>query len=137
MTHTLTFLLNVLVLLYVLFWFLVDGTVHFHYCITLPIIHTVLKKVYSTINFYYCTALPIIRTELKNQTCNIYKYSSYNRNLRVSRCIVTWFDNAGWHYRIKAQRYLFLRLAVAVCSVQGTFYSDISFSDSNHQTNEN
>ena len=31
-------------LLYVLFWFLVDRTVHFHYCITLPIISTVWKK---------------------------------------------------------------------------------------------
>ena len=41
---TLRFLLYVLVLLYVLFWFLVDCTVHFHYCITLPIIRTVWKK---------------------------------------------------------------------------------------------
>ena len=47
---------------YLLFWFLVDRTVHFHYCFTLPIIRTVLKK----------------------QACNIYKYWSYNRNLRVS-----------------------------------------------------
>ena len=36
-----------------------------------------------TANFYYCTALPIIRTVLKIQACNIYKYWSYNRNLRV------------------------------------------------------
>ena len=57
---------------------------HFHYCITLPIIRTVLKNVDRTVNFYYCTALPIIRTVLKNQACNIYKYWSYNRNLRVS-----------------------------------------------------
>ena len=60
-----------------------DRTVHFHYCITLPIIRTVLKNVDRTVNFYYCTALPIIRTVLKNQACNIYKYWSYNRNLRV------------------------------------------------------
>ena len=32
----------VLVLLYLLFWFLVDRTVHFHYCIILPIIFNVL-----------------------------------------------------------------------------------------------
>ena len=37
-----------------------------------------------TVNLYYCTALPIIRTVLKNKACNIYKYWSYNRNLRVS-----------------------------------------------------
>ena len=50
---SLRFLLYVLVLLYVhkLFWFLVDRTVHFHYSITLPIIHTVLKKVYCTVKF--------------------------------------------------------------------------------------
>ena len=41
------------------------------------------KKVDRIVNFYYFTALPIIRTVLKNQTCNIYKYWSYNRNLRV------------------------------------------------------
>ena len=38
---------------------------------------------YRTVNFYYCTALPIIHTVLKNQACNIYKYWSYNKNLRV------------------------------------------------------
>ena len=37
-----------------------------------------------TVNFYYCTALPVICTVLKKQACNIYKYWSYNRNLRVS-----------------------------------------------------
>ena len=42
--NTLGFPLCVLVLLYILFWFLVDCTVHFHYCITLRIIRTVLKK---------------------------------------------------------------------------------------------
>ena len=57
-------------------------SVHFHYCFTLPIIRTVLKKVYHTDNFYYCTALSIIR---KNQACNIYKYWSYGRNLRAHR----------------------------------------------------
>ena len=41
------------------------------------------KKVDRTVNFYYCTSLPIIRTVLKKQACNIYKYWSYNRNLRV------------------------------------------------------
>ena len=49
-----------------------DHTVHFHYCITLPIIRTDLKNVDRTVDFYYCTALPIIRTVLKNQACNIY-----------------------------------------------------------------
>jgi hypothetical protein len=41
------------------------------------------KKVDRTVNFYYFTALPIIRTVLTKQACNIYKYWSYNRNLRV------------------------------------------------------
>ena len=41
------------------------------------------KKVDCTVHFYYCTALPIIRTVLKKQACNIYKYWSYNRNIRV------------------------------------------------------
>ena len=38
---------------------------------------------YHTVNFYYCTALPIIHIVLKNQACNIYKYWSYSKNLRV------------------------------------------------------
>ena len=60
---TIVFLIYVLVLLYVLFEFLVDRTVHFHYCITLPIICTLFeKKMDRTVNFYYCTVLPIIRT---------------------------------------------------------------------------
>ena len=41
------------------------------------------KKVDRTVNFYYCNALPIKRTVLKKQACNIDKYWSYNRNLRV------------------------------------------------------
>ena len=44
-------------LLYVLFWFLLDFTVHFQYYITLPIIRTVWKKVDRTVNFYYSKAL--------------------------------------------------------------------------------
>ena len=85
---TLRFLLYVLVLLYILFWFLVDQTVHFHYCVTLWSYYIMYcsKKTYRTVNSYYCTALPIIRTVLKNQACNIYKYCSYNRNLRVWSC---------------------------------------------------
>ena len=73
---TLRFLLYLLVLLYVLFWFLVDHTVHFHYCITLPIIWTYCCK--NTVNCYYCTALPILGTVLKSKACNIYKNWSYN-----------------------------------------------------------
>ena len=73
-----------------------DGTVHFHYCITLSIIRTVLKNVDRTINFYYCTALPNIRTVLKNQACNIYKYWSYNRNLRV--------NEIGLRYEVNSKR---------------------------------
>ena len=61
---TLIFLSYVIILLYVLFWFLVD------------------------IFFYYFTALPIIRTVLKKQACNIYKYWSYNRNLRLRLSIL-------------------------------------------------
>ena len=55
------------------------------------------KTVDRTVYFYYCTAFPIIRTvliflgtfqiyvpyDLKKQACNIYKYHTYNRNLRV------------------------------------------------------
>ena len=59
---TLRFLLYIVVLLYALFWYLVDRTVHFHYCITLPIIPTVWKKVDCNVNFHYCTGLPVIRT---------------------------------------------------------------------------
>ena len=44
----------------ILFWFLVDRIVHFHYCITLPVMCTVWKKSGRTVNFYYCIALPII-----------------------------------------------------------------------------
>ena len=36
-----------------------------------------------TVTFYDCTALPFMGTVLKNQACNIYKYWSYNRNIRV------------------------------------------------------
>ena len=43
-----------------------------------------------TVNFYYCTALPIIRTVPKNQACNIYKYWSYDRNLRVGTTYKNW-----------------------------------------------
>ena len=59
-----------------------DRTSHFHYCITPPIIPTVLKNVDPTVNFYYCTALPTIHNVPKNQA--IYKYWSYNKNLRIS-----------------------------------------------------
>ena len=45
---------------------------------------------YRTVNFYYCTALPIIRTVPKNQACNIYKYWSYDRNLRVGTTYKNW-----------------------------------------------
>ena len=38
---------------------------------------------YCTVNFYYCIALPIIHTVLKNQACNVFKYCSYDKNLRV------------------------------------------------------
>ena len=38
---------------------------------------------YHTVNFYHCTVLPIICTVIKNHACNIFKYWSYNRNLRV------------------------------------------------------
>ena len=57
-------------------WFLVDHTVHFCYCITLPIIWTYCCK--NTVNCYYCTALPILGTVLKSKACNIYKNWSYN-----------------------------------------------------------
>ena len=59
-TCNLRFLVYILVLLFVLLWFLVDLTVHFYYCITLPIVHMVLKEVYCSVNIYYCTAVPII-----------------------------------------------------------------------------
>ena len=58
-------------------------------------------KIHRTGFFYYYTTLPIIRTgwkislhlqiyvlvDLKNMGRNIYKTSTYNRNLRVSRSL--------------------------------------------------
>ena len=80
-------LLYILVLLYVLFWFLVDFTFPLHYssycmycckkvdrtadlfyCTALPIIRFCCKKVDHIINFFFnFTALPIICTVLKNR----------------------------------------------------------------------
>ena len=78
------FLLYILVLLYLLFWFLVERTVHFHYCITCPNIRTVLKKCIVLLIFITVLLfLLYLCTILKNQACNIYKYWSYNRNLRL------------------------------------------------------
>ena len=100
-----------------------DRNVHFHNCITLSIIHTVLKSVDPAINFYYFTALPIIPTVLKKQACNIYKYWSYNRNLRVlsARTLVllimrpwNWEENRypeswlGLVYHLSSQYWLIL-----------------------------
>ena len=74
-----------------------DLTVHFHYCITLPITHTALKKVYHTVNFNHCTALSIIRNVIKNQAFRIHKYRSYNRNLREGvGGVVTWHSSIKW-----------------------------------------
>ena len=41
------------------------------------------ENVDCTVNFHYCTAFSIIHTVLKKQACNVHKYWSYNRNLRV------------------------------------------------------
>ena len=51
-----------------------DCTVHFYYCITLPIIPTVLKKVYCTVNFYYCTIMAPIWHQ--SVSCQIHCCSS-------------------------------------------------------------
>ena len=63
-------LVYLLVPLYVLSWFL------YTLC-------TVLKKVFRIFDFYDYTALCIACTVLNNQACNIYKYWSYDRNLRL------------------------------------------------------
>ena len=64
---TLRFLSYVLVLSYVLFQFLVDRIVYFHYCITLRIICTALKKcglycqsllLYCSFYYMYCSQKP-------------------------------------------------------------------------------
>ena len=65
----LTFLSYVLVLLYILSSFLVDCTVHFHYCITLS--YVLFEKSNSYVIFYFLlcyTALPIIRMYCSKKT---------------------------------------------------------------------
>ena len=80
---TVRFLLYVLVLLYVLFWFLVDRTVHFHYCITLPIIRTVLKKMWILL-LVFITVLLFLLYVLFSKTRPVTFISTvFNRNLRV------------------------------------------------------
>ncbi len=89
LVRTLRFLLYVLVLLYVLFDFFPDWINYKYWTISI--------KIHRTGFFYYYTTLPIIRTgwkislhlqiyvlvDLKNMGWNIYKTSTYNRNLRV------------------------------------------------------
>ena len=86
---TLRFLLYLLVLLHVLFEFFPDWINYKYWMISI--------KIHRTVFFYYYTTLPIIRTgskislhlqiyvlvDLKNMCWNIYKTSTYNRNLRV------------------------------------------------------
>ena len=52
-----------------------DRTVYFHYCTAFPIIRTVLIFL-GTFQLY-------VPYNLKKKSCNIYKYRTYNRHLRV------------------------------------------------------
>ena len=53
-----------------------DRTVYFHYCTAFPIIRTVLIFL-GTFQLY-------VPYNLKKKSCNIYKYRTYNRHLRVT-----------------------------------------------------
>ena len=81
---TLRFLLYVLVLLYVLFgkYSLIFTNTYGTIAIFIFLLHEKLK-----ILIFLCTLQIYVPYDLKKQACNIYKYRTYNRNLRV---VVEW-----------------------------------------------
>ena len=82
---TLRFLLYVLVPLYVLFWFLKDRLFIFITALLFLIYQMYCSNKMWIVLLIFITVLLFLLYVLfyKNQACNIYKYWSYNRNLRV------------------------------------------------------